>query len=286
MSKSISIVIPALNEEAAIGKTIKDVRSVLENAVDGLEIIVVNDGSTDSTVQIAEGLGVKVIHHPEPVGYGASLKDGIIAANHDIIGIIDADGTYPVNYFPELLAYLPKYDMAVGARTGKEYRGTFLKSPARQLFQWLCEFVTGQKIPDINSGLRIFKKEKVLLYFDTLCRGFSFTTTITLAFLLNGLFVRYVPIPYYKRIGESKVRYFRDTLRTAQIIVEAILYYNPIKLFIILGGMAFLIGLISFIVAILSTSLFYLLGGISVLGSLLLLALGFLADLIRKNKSI
>ena len=236
----LSVIIPARNEEAAIGQTIESIIANLKSALIEYEIIVINDGSADLTGKIADSFKkqdmVRVIHHPQPGGYGHSLKAGILQAGFDLIAITDADGTYPHDKLPDLYKVIVEdgYDMVVGARTGPEYRGTFLKMPARWVFLWLSEYATGQKIDDINSGLRIFKKEIALQYRHTISNGFSFTTTITLAALLNGYFVKYVPIAYYKRIGKSHIRYWRDTLRSLQIIVQNILYYNPLKLFLLL----------------------------------------------------
>ncbi len=231
----LSVVIPALNEEAAIADTVRRVRAALEG--DGVvhEIIVVNDGSTDNTGKVARRCGAQVIDHPAPGGYGLALKAGILTSKYDLIAITDADGTYPCERIRELyrLVATDGFDMAVGARTGAEYKGSYVKMPARRVFVWLSEYATGRKIDDINSGLRVFRKDIVTRYMATISDGFSFTTTITLAAMLNGYFVTYLPIGYHKRVGKSHVRYLRDTLRSLQIIVENILYYNPLKLFLL-----------------------------------------------------
>lgn len=232
----LSVVIPALNEEAAIEETVVTIRDTLTAASIAHEIIVVSDGSTDATASLAKQSGAEVIEHPAPGGYGKSLKDGIARAKYDLIAITDADGTYPNERLVELFALVHEegFDMAVGARTGQNYRGTFLKMPARRVFLWLCEYATGRTIDDINSGLRVFRKEIAERYEHTISSGFSFTTTITLAAMLNGYFVKYVPIAYFKRKGHSHVRYWRDTLRALQIIVENVLFYNPLKLYLLL----------------------------------------------------
>lgn len=230
---SYSVIIPALNEEEGITAVLDRLKALSPRP----EIIVVDDGSSDKTGEKAKAAGATVIRHPMPGGYGRSLKDGIRAASNEIVCITDADGTYPVERLPELAADIEAgFDMSVGARTGKHYRGSLLKMPARIVFKWLVEFTTGRLIPDINSGLRAMRKSDVLAVERDLCNGFSFTTTITLIQLLTGKFVKYTPIDYAKRAGRSKVHIIQDSLRTLQYIVEVIATYNPLKLFILLSG--------------------------------------------------
>ncbi|BAP55388.1 glycosyl transferase family 2 [Thioploca ingrica] len=289
----LSVIIPARNEESAIGQTIESIISNLKVAQIEHEIIVINDGSTDHTGKIVDAFEkqgiVHVIHHPQPGGYGHSLKEGILQASYDLIAITDADGTYPHDKLPELYKVIVEegYDMVVGARTGPEYRGTFLKMPARWVFLWLSEYATGQKIDDINSGLRIFKKEIVLKYLHTISNGFSFTTTITLAALLNGYFVKYIPINYYKRIGKSHIRYWRDSLRSLQIIIENILYYNPFKLFLLLVNMMLSISLMAFLGFLVADNPKFTLfwgtnAAFSFAAAFIIAAIGLSADLIRR----
>lgn len=228
-----SVIIPALNEEEGIVGVLERLKALSPRP----EIIVVDDGSTDRTGERARSAGATVIRHPMPGGYGRSLKDGIRAASNEIVCITDADGTYPVERLPELVADIANgFDMSVGARTGRHYRGSLLKMPARIVFKWLVEFTTGRLIPDINSGLRAMRKADVLAVEQDLCNGFSFTTTITLIEFLTGKFVKYTPIDYAKRAGRSKVHIIQDSLRTLQYIVEVIATYNPLKLFVLLSG--------------------------------------------------
>ena len=232
----ISVVIPAFNEGRAIGATILDVR----RALDGIEheIVVVDDGCSDDTAAQATSAGARVITHPHNLGYGAALKSGIRAAAFDTIVMTDADGTYPNGEIPALLAHYRKgFNMVVGARTGSHYRESAVKAPLRYLLKWLVEFTTGRKIPDVNSGLRVLSRGEVLPYLENLCNTFSFTTSVTLAYMMTAKFVGYVPISYNERIGETKVRLFRDSLRTLQYIVQAILYYNPLKIFLLICGL-------------------------------------------------
>jgi len=214
-----------------------------------VEIIVVDDGSSDATEERVRECGVIVVRHPTRGGYGLAIKSGIREASHDLIAITDADGTYPVEQLPEMVARMKEgFDMVVGQRQGGEYRGTFLKMPARLLFKFLVEFSTGKHIPDINSGLRVFRKCDVVPLFPHLCDTFSFTTTLTLAYCFLHKFVCYVPISYAKRVGKAKVRMVRDSLRTLQYIVESIATFNPLKLFLLMSS--FLILLAALCVAV------------------------------------
>jgi glycosyltransferase involved in cell wall biosynthesis len=231
----VSIVIPAFNEAPAIRDVVIRLREVLQAAGLAHEILVVDDGSSDATADEAAAVGATVVRHPQNLGYGRSLKTGILQARYDLIAITDADGTYPVERLPELVALCDRFHMVVGARTGAYHRGNPVKRVGRYCFRLLSEFAAGQKIPDINSGMRVFRRQDMLPFFPVICAGFSFTTTTTLVYLLNDLFVQYVPIDYQCRQGQSKVDHFRDTLRALQIIVEAILRYNPIKIFLLLA---------------------------------------------------
>ena len=240
----ISVIVPVYNEEKSISKVLQAITTELDNFLE-YEIIVVNDGSTDKTqdrIREAKGKKISLINHVENLGYGRSLFDGIKAAKYNCIAIVDGDGSYPVDMLKSLYEYYPTYDMIVGARRGKEYRGGLFKKPARAIFNYLVQYAIGRKIPDINSGLRIFKKEIVMNFQDSLCTGFSFTTTLTIIFFLNYYYVKYIPIDYFRREGRSKVDHFRDTLRAAQIIVETISYYNPTKLFLLLATCNVLLG--------------------------------------------
>lgn len=281
----ISVIIPALNEEGAITDTIERIKIALDrSSPGGYEIIVVDDGSVDSTGDRARESGAYVIRNAHNAGYGLSLKIGIRAAKHDIIVITDADGTYPVEDIPKLLEiYQTGFDMAVGARRGKHYKGSAIKWPMRIALRFLVEWTAGRKIPDINSGLRVFSKKITLEFLPHLCDTFSFTTSLTLAYMMNGRFVAYVPIAYDERVGETKVRLWRDSLRTLQYIVQAILYYAPLKIFILMSLICCAIAAISVAVGIafkLQTG--FMMGVGALISAILVFGLGLLADLLRQ----
>ena len=282
----ISVVIPAFEEAEAIGSIVKELQTELRTIAH--EVLVIDDGSRDTTAALAQAAGARVIRHPHNLGYGAALKTGINGAYYDTIVITDADGTYPTDAIPGLLSeYENGFDMVVGARTGVHYRESALKSPLRLILKWLVEFTTGRKIPDINGGLRVFSRQTIIPYFDRLCNTFSFTTSLTLAYMMTGKFVVYVPISYRQRIGKTKVRLFRDSLRTMQYIVQAILYYNPLKIFLLLCGAILVFFVLCTMVALLwrLQSAFYLALG-SVFLAVHVFCLGLLAELLKQIMTV
>lgn len=233
---SVSVVIPAYNEEASIASVVGAIRKHLAARNIRHEIVIVVDGATDNTEAMARAHADRVIVHPQNLGYGQSLKSGIVAARYELIAITDADQTYPADRLPDLIDLAETHDMVVGARTGPTYRGSMTKVLGRFVFRHLSQFSAGRSIPDINSGMRVFRRSMITRFLPVISAGFSFTTTSTLAYMHNQLTVLYVPIDYHKRDGHSKVRHVRDSLRALQIITETILRYNPIKAFILLAA--------------------------------------------------
>ena len=282
----ISVIIPVYNEEGSVTKVLQDIEKELKGIIEH-EIIVVDDGSTDNTPRQIREAGLKnisLISHVENLGYGKSLFDGIKCAKYECILIIDGDGSYPVDMIKKLYEHYPRYDMIVGARTGKEYKKGIFKKPARAFFNYLAEYATGRKIPDVNSGFRIFKKSIIMEFQDSLCTGFSFTTTMTLIFYLNHFYVKYVPIPYFKRDGRSKVNHFKDTLRASQIIIETIAYYNPVKLFLLLAAANSAFGVLLWV---LNNTVFHLgvldlISAICISSFIGIFSLGLIADQLKK----
>lgn len=238
---SVSVVIPAYNEAASVRTVVMEYEGVLRKLPGDFEIIVVDDGSTDGTRAIAEKAGAHVIGPPSNMGYGHSLRRGIRAARHEWILITDADNTYPADAAAQLLEIAEHYDMVVAARSGRHFHGGPLRRVARLLLVLLASFVTGRHIPDVNSGLRVFRRDLVLRYFDILSTGFSFSTGLTLAMMGDGLGVHFIRSEYRSRSGQSKIRPLRDGLRMMQVIVQAAVRHNPIKIFSLLAGIAWLL---------------------------------------------
>ncbi len=234
----VTVVIPAYNEQGSLGPVLEELCRLMGEYELLQEIILVDDASHDSTAEIANQYErVIVLRHRTNRGYGAALKTGIRHAQHDLICITDADGTYPHQRIPDLVDLMMQqgWDMVIGARTGERVSIPLLRRPAKWVLGRLASFVAGEPIQDLNSGLRVFRKEAALRLFNILPDRFSFTTTITLAMLTNGYRVDYVPINYYARVGRSKIRPIRDTLNFFQLVLKMALYFAPLKVFLSLS---------------------------------------------------
>lgn len=225
-----SIVIPTHNEEKAIENTLKELKDYLSNKKYQTEIIVINDGSNDQTKKILEKIeGIKLINHPYKKGYGASIKTGVKNALNDWILLYDGDGQHQPEYIEKLVQYSNDYDMIVGARAG--YQGPINRQPGKKLLALVANYLVQQKIPDLNSGFRLIKKDLFLRFLHIFPNGFSLTTTITLAFFKDGLNVKYVPIRINKRKGESTVG-LKDGLEALMTVFRTITLFSPLRIFL------------------------------------------------------
>ena len=240
-TKGISYVVPIYNEEGAIRGTLERLDGILAGIGLPYEIIAVNDGSKDQSLQIAAAIpGVRVLSHPVNCGYGAALKTGIRSARYGWIGIVDADGTYPIEELPRLVERMEQgFDMVVARRSNVLELDIPLKRFFRTLFIRVVSLLVDKKVEDPNSGFRIFRRELAATFLPFLCNAYSFTTSITVFAFGQGRFISYVPVEYSVRTGHSKVRHVRDSLRTAQLVMQGLMFFNPAK-FSLLAGLAFL----------------------------------------------
>jgi glycosyltransferase involved in cell wall biosynthesis len=240
-SAGVTVVIPAFNEENGIQGQIQDIRRVLVAAGIRNEIIVVDDGSTDGTQDAAIHSGVRLLQHTENRGYGAALKTGIHAACYETIVIIDADGTYPADQIPVMLDILRRADMVVGARIGENVHIPWTRKLAKWFLHLLARQISGQRIQDLNSGLRAFRRDCIMQYFSILSDRFSFTTTSTLAYLADGYRIVNHSIDYHPRIGKSKIVswHFLDFV---VLIVRISMMFNPLRVFVPMSVLFGLLG--------------------------------------------
>ena len=230
---AFAIVIPCYNEEGAIAQTVAHLESALAGS-EPHEVVLVNDGSEDQTGAILTSLAqsspnIVVVHSPVNRGYGAALKLGIRRSRAPLIAIIDADGTYPFARLPELIRACSDADMVVGARIGENVEYSKLRAVPKLFLSAWASWIARQRIPDINSGMRVMRRSTLMRYFTVLPNSFSFTLTITLAMLTNFDTVKFIPISYRKRIGSSKIRPIRDTIRFMTLIMRTGAYFAPMR---------------------------------------------------------
>lgn len=238
MQNKISIVLPAKNESAAIGQTITQIQQ-LQLAY---EIIVVNDGSTDDTAQLAEAAGAKVVSHPYSKGNGAAIKTGARAATGDVIVFMDADGQHDPRDIVQLLEKINQgYDLVVGARQ-KGSQASLGRGIANTLYNSLATYMTEHKVEDLTSGFRAVRADKFKEFLYLLPNGFSYPTTSTMAFFRAGYSVAYVPIHAAKRIGKSHIQPLKDGMRFFLIIFKIATLFSPLKMFLPIAVMLFLMG--------------------------------------------
>ncbi len=229
--KTASIIIPAYNEELAIASVIAEVRQVCNGHDIAAEIIVVDDGSLDNTARLALSAGARVLRHRSNRGYGAALKSGIAAASNEQIVITDADGTYPSEYIPTVLDELERADMVVGARIGAKVKIPLVRRPAKWVLNRVANYLSDARIPDLNSGLRAFRRSVAMQYFAILPDQFSWTTTITLAMHCDKYAVTYIAINYLPRKGRSKIVPW-DAGSFLVLILRTIMLFRPIRIFL------------------------------------------------------
>jgi len=287
---NISIIVPTFNEEESIADVIGTIETAMRAYEIAHEIIVVDDGSTDKTLEIVRSKGVKIVRHDQNKGYGAALKSGIAKANYDLIAITDADGTYPASDIPILSKHINDdgydYAMVVGSRTGDHVKIPFLRKPAKWFLGQLANYLSESRIPDLNSGLRVFKRELVERFYDLLPDGFSFTTTITIAALTNGYQVKYVPINYYQRRGQSSIKPLRDFLGFVSLIVRLIVYFKPLNFFLPASLALLVVGLSKALIDFFHQNYFGVGSAIVILTAIQIGFLGLLADLILKRTKL
>jgi len=236
----VSVVMPAFNEAEAIGGVLE---SLVPRAKENdWEVVVVDDGSSDQTGEIAKNCGATVITHPYNRGYGASLKTGLLGCKGDVVVIMDSDGQHDQNDIPRLLEHIDNYDMVVGQRT-KGSHSDWIRKPGKFVLGKVANLLAGKKIPDINSGLRAYKKGLLLKLVHLMPDGFSFSTTSTVAYCSMNFRIKYVPIKVSKRIGTSTVSQIRHGFATIMLMLRLIVLFNPLKVFMPIAGASIAIGM-------------------------------------------
>jgi glycosyltransferase involved in cell wall biosynthesis len=235
---AVTVVLPAFNEAEVVGKTVKRIRELHPD----FEILVVDDGSTDSTMQAAMDAGANVWPHPYNMGNGAAVKSGLRAARGDYVVLMDADGQHDPADIARLLEYADRFDMVVGART-KASKTKAHRNLANSIYNRFASYVTKFKIEDLTSGFRVMRRATVEQYIYLLPNTFSYPSTITMAYLRSGRSVTYVPIETARRVGKSKIKLVRDGTRFLLIITKIATLFAPLRIFMPVSLVFFLLGL-------------------------------------------
>ncbi|MFA6637214.1 MAG: glycosyltransferase family 2 protein [Candidatus Omnitrophota bacterium] len=288
--EGLSVIVPCFNEKDSLNGLLSEVLFELSKLPLPWEVIIVDDASTDGSLDniSVDGDKVRTVSSQFRRGYGASLKAGLRIAKYDLMAIIDADGTYPAEMMPVMVRQLVDndVDMVVGARTKAGAKIPVIRRPAKWMINRLAEYLADRKIPDVNSGMRVMKKNIVERFLNILPDGFSFTTTITLAMMTNGYSVEYVPIDYYMRSGKSKFRAIQDTMKFIQLVLRTVMYFNPLKIFVPTSIFFFILSFLLLIYRMVMGRGFLVISILLFISAMQFLAIGALADLIDKRDAL
>ncbi len=286
MRRSCAVIIPVYNERGAIEDTIHRVQGICAQVPEtDFEIICINDGSSDGTGEILERVsGVTVITHDVNRGYGAALRTGLDYCSQEWIFITDADGTYPLEDLPRLLSVaVTGLDMVVGARQGSGISSKIPHMLARWILRKMVHGLTGVMVPDLNSGMRVFRRTLYQEFRHLLPMGFSFTTTLTVASLYSGRKVRYEPINYERRIGKSNIKPVKDFFGFSMLIVRLASYFEPLRFFLPAAFGLAILGVIRAIRDVIVVNQFGALAVILMLTAFQVFVLGVIADVIVRR---
>lgn len=285
MTDNISIILPAKNEAESLRTLLPKLKAVAENS----EIIVVNDGSTDDTDSVCQQYGIRVVTHSYSKGNGAAIKSGARAASNDILVFMDADGQHDPAEIPNMLELIESgADMVIGARKSSTH-ASLARWLANSVYNKMSSLLVGHKIQDLTSGFRAVRRHAFLEFLYLLPNGFSYPTTITMCFFRAGYTVVYAPIEAAKRIGKSHINLFRDGARFLLIIFKISTLYSPLKLFLPISMMHFLIASGYYFYTYVTYSRFTNMSALLFVASILIFLIGLVSEqitaLLYKDKS-
>jgi len=270
----VSVILPCLNEAASLEKLLPRIKEVIPDA----EIVVVDDGSTDGSGQVAENHGARVVRHPRALGNGAAIKSGARQARGEILIFMDADGQHSAQDIPRLLARIEAgYDMAIGARR-PDTQATWYRRYANILYNELASYMVNQRIPDLTSGFRAVRATQFREFLHLLPNGFSYPTTITMAFFRAGYAVDYIEISARQRIGPSHIKLLRDGFRFLLIISRVGTLYSPLKIFMPVSGGFFLLATFWYLVTMLDQGRFTNMSALLYSASVVVFLIGLVSE--------
>ena len=271
---SVSIIIPAFNEAQVIGGLISEIRHLYPDS----EIIVIDDGSADQTAEVAGRAGALVYRHPYNIGNGAAIKSGIRAATGDILVFMDGDGQHDPADIQQLLDYLPEYDMVVGSRS-QNGQASFGRALGNTIYNWFASYVTKFSVKDLTSGFRAVKADIARSFVYLLPNTYSYPTTITLGVLRSGNSVKYIPIRVQRRQnGHSSIKFFHDGIRFFMIITRIATMYSPMRVFLPVSFVMFLLGLFRYVYTLLSEGRFTNISALLFVSSVIIFMMSLISE--------
>lgn len=273
-NSEISIIIPAYNEAQTIGSVVSRILELYPE----VEVIVVDDGSTDDTGVIAKNAGAHVYSHPYNVGNGAAIKSGIRYASGEILVFMDGDLQHNPEDIGELLQYFPDYDMVVGARSSKD-QASLGRAVGNKIYNLLASYVTKFQVSDLTSGFRAVKLNVARSFLYLLPNTYSYPTTLTLGVLRSGRSVKYIPIKIHSRkMGKSNISLFRDGVRFFMIITRICTLYSPMRIFLPVSFMLFLSGLINYIYTFITQGRFTNMSALMFVASIIIFMMSLVSE--------
>ena len=278
--KKISIILPAKNESASLKKILQELTTLYKDE----EIIVVNDGSTDNTLEVCSEFDINIITHPYSKGNGASIKSGARKASGDFLVFMDADGQHEPSEISNLIECLNNgYDMVVGARS-KGSKTSLHRDLANMLYNRLASYVTSFKVEDLTSGFRVVKNDTVRKFIYLLPNTFSYPSTITMAYLRSGRSIKYVPIATKARKGKSKIKLFQDGIRFFLIITKIATLFSPFRIFLPVSLIFFMTGLLYYLFTYITAGRFTNMSALLFSSSIIIFMMGLISEQISQMR--
>jgi glycosyltransferase involved in cell wall biosynthesis len=270
----VSVILPAYNEAATIGDLISKIKDLYPD----FEVIVINDGSSDNTGEVAGNAGAHVYSHPYNIGNGAAIKSGIRVASGDVLIFMDADGQHDPADIAGLLKHMPEYDMVAGARSLKD-QASFGRAVGNKVYNWLASYVAKFYIQDLTSGFRAIKSKIAKSFLYLIPNTYSYPTTLTLSVLRSGWSLKYIPIKTRARsAGKSSIRLIRDGVRFFMIITKICTLYSPLRIFLPVSFVLFLMGLLNYIYTLLTQGRFTNMSALLFTTSIIIFMMGLISE--------
>ncbi len=276
---AVTVLIPAYNERRIIGNTVRRVKELYPD----FEVLVIDDGSTDATMQTAMDAGANVWPHPYNIGNGAAIKSGLRVAKGEWIVMMDADSQHNPEDIGRLLLYKDTYDMVVGAR-GKESKTSMHRDIANTVYNWFASYVTKFKVEDLTSGCRMVRSSTVRQFIYLLPNTFSYPSTLTMAYLRSGRTIKYIPIATKYRIGKSKIKLFQDGSRFFLIITKVATLFSPLRVFLPVSFFFFITALGYYFYTFITSGRFTNMSALLFNSSIIIFMIGLVAEQISQMR--